>query len=214
MGKRKTSGNKSTNQEGAEEGRKEANNQLLKVATKIFETEHEERALHLYAQLMETMKQIDTGQGTEIGRLATAMQSILEFRPRDEVERMLVAQMLAVHEASMECFRRAMMPDQTFEGRDMNLKHAAKLSAIYTKQIEALDKHRGKGRQKITVEHVNVHAGGQAIVGDVTATKGDQPAQSKLAPAITDESAASEDGEQLREALSAKKEAAAKYVRK
>ena len=35
--------------------------------------------------------------------------------------------------------------------------------------MEALDKHRGKGSQKITVEHVNVHAGGQAIVGNVKA---------------------------------------------
>ena len=33
--------------------------------------------------------------------------------------------------------------------------------------IEALDKHRGKGKQKITVEYVNVEAGGQAIVGNV-----------------------------------------------
>ena len=31
----------------------------------------------------------------------------------------------------------------------------------------ALDKHRGKGQQKVTVEHVYVHAGGQAVVGMV-----------------------------------------------
>jgi hypothetical protein len=29
-----------------------------------------------------------------------------------------------------------------------------------TALIEALDRHRGKGQQRITVEHVNVHAGG------------------------------------------------------
>ncbi len=34
-------------------------------------------------------------------------------------------------------------------------------------QVETLDKHRGKSQQKITVEHVNVEAGGQAIVGNV-----------------------------------------------
>ena len=55
----------------------------------------------------------------------------------------------------------------TFEVRDNNLKHAAKLLGIYTRQWEALNKHRGKGQQKITVEHVHVHAGGQAIVGTV-----------------------------------------------
>ena len=34
-------------------------------------------------------------------------------------------------------------------------------------QLEALSRHRGKGQQKISVEHVHVHPGGQAIVGAV-----------------------------------------------
>ena len=34
-------------------------------------------------------------------------------------------------------------------------------------QIETLNRHRGKGQQKVTVEHVHVHQGGQAIVGNV-----------------------------------------------
>ena len=38
---------------------------------------------------------------------------------------------------------------------------------LYAKQLETLNKHRGKGQQKVTVEHVNVAAGGQAIVGNV-----------------------------------------------
>ena len=33
--------------------------------------------------------------------------------------------------------------------------------------LEALNRHRGKGHQKVTVEHVHVHQGGQAIVGSV-----------------------------------------------
>ena len=37
---------------------------------------------------------------------------------------------------------------------------------------DALDRHRGKGQQRITVEHVNVHAGGHAIVGAVTPEAG------------------------------------------
>ena len=32
-----------------------------------------------------------------------------------------------------------------------------------------LNRHRGKGQQKVTVEHVHVHEGGQAIVGEVHA---------------------------------------------
>jgi hypothetical protein len=30
-----------------------------------------------------------------------------------------------------------------------------------------LNRHRGKGQQKVTVDHVHVHSGGQAIVGNV-----------------------------------------------
>jgi hypothetical protein len=67
----------------------------------------------------------------------------------------------------MECLRRSMLDGQTFEGRDQNLKHAAKLLLIYARQIEALNKHRGKGQQKVTVEHVHVEAGGQAMVGHI-----------------------------------------------
>ena len=33
--------------------------------------------------------------------------------------------------------------------------------------LEALNRHRGKGQQKVTVEHVHVHEGSQAIVGNV-----------------------------------------------
>lgn len=35
----------------------------------------------------------------------------------------------------------------------------------YAILIEALNRYRGKGQQKVTVEHVTVNAGGQAIVG-------------------------------------------------
>ena len=38
--------------------------------------------------------------------------------------------------------------------------------------LDALNRHRGKGQQKVTVEHVHVHAGGQAVVGMVGAPGG------------------------------------------
>jgi hypothetical protein len=41
--------------------------------------------------------------------------------------------------------------------------------ALYAQQVAALNKHRGKGQQKVTVEHVYVAPGGQAIVGNVEA---------------------------------------------
>ena len=80
----------------------------------------------------------------------------------------MAAQLFASHAASMECYRRAMLPEQTAEGRQTNLAQAAKLTRANAAQVEALAKHRGKGQQKVTVEHVHVYQGGQAIVGQVT----------------------------------------------
>jgi hypothetical protein len=85
---------------------------------------------------------------------------------------MLAAQMVAAHNATMECYRRAMIPEQTYEGRKQSLDYANKLSRTYATLLEALNRHRGKGQQKVTVEHVHVHPGGQAIVGAVEAGGG------------------------------------------
>jgi thiol-disulfide isomerase/thioredoxin len=50
---------------------------------------------------------------------------------------------------------------------DAFLAHASKLSRTFAMLLEALNRHRGKGQQKMTVEHVHVHSGGQAVVGMV-----------------------------------------------
>ena len=81
---------------------------------------------------------------------------------------MIAAQLIAAHNATMECYRRAMIGEQTLEGRRDNLSQANKLSRTYAVLLDALNRHRGKGgQQKVTVEHVHVHAGGQAVVGTV-----------------------------------------------
>ncbi|WP_419694936.1 hypothetical protein ACN2CC_32750 [Mesorhizobium muleiense] len=102
-------------------------------------------------------------------QLNATIAALIHIEPNDELEGMLVAQAIAAHNAAMECYRRAMIGDQTFEGRKENLSQANKLSRTYTTVLEALNRHRGKGQQKVTVEHVHVHAGGQAVVGTVNA---------------------------------------------
>lgn len=98
-----------------------------------------------------------------------ALLMFARLDPRDEAEAMLCVQMVASHNAAMECQRRAMYPGQSFEGRDMALKHAAKMSALYEKQLAAYDKRRGKRDQTVIVKHITVEKGAQAIVGDVHA---------------------------------------------
>jgi len=101
----------------------------------------------------------------QVNALLAAMSGM---KPQDEIEGMLCGQLIATHQAVMECYRRAAISKQTFEGWRESLNQANKLCRTYAALAETLDRHRGKGQQRITVEHVNVHAGGQAIVGAVT----------------------------------------------
>src|SRR5206468_2725361 len=102
--------------------------------------------------------------------------------PKDELEGMMAAQLIAAHNAAMECYRRAMLGEQTFEGRRENLTQANKLSRTWATLLEALNRHRGKGQQKVTVEHVHVHSGGRAIVGMVKTPPVDNSSKSEGQP--------------------------------
>src|SRR5213079_166354 len=98
---------------------------------------------------------------------SATVEALIGIGPKDELEGMLAAQLIAAHNAAMECYRRAMLREQTFEGRQQSLSQGSKLSRTSAALVEALNRHRGKGQQKVTVEHVHVHSGGQAIVGNV-----------------------------------------------
>jgi hypothetical protein len=98
---------------------------------------------------------------------SATVAALVGIEPKDELEGMIASQLLAAHNAAMECYRRAMIGEQTFEGRRESLNQANKLSRTYAALLESLNRHRGKGQQKVTVEHVHVHSGGQAIVGHV-----------------------------------------------
>src|SRR6185295_2976492 len=119
-------------------------------------------------QAMQTLWVKNSSPDERDKQLGATVAALAGIGPKDELEGMMAAQLLAAHNAAMECYRRAMLGEQTFEARRENLTQANKLSRTYAALTEALDRHRGKGQQRITVEHVNVHAGGQAIVGAVT----------------------------------------------
>ena len=96
---------------------------------------------------------------------AAAGGALIGIQPNGELEGMLAAQLIACHNAAMECYRRAM--NSQLPARDYHLNQANKLSRTYATLLESLNKHRGKGQHKVTVEHVHVHQGGQAIVGHI-----------------------------------------------
>jgi hypothetical protein len=96
-----------------------------------------------------------------------AVSASMAFKPQDEIEAMIAAQVLALHFGAMECLRRAMIPTQTFEVASKLRRDGANLARGMTDMLEALDRKRGKGPQVVRVERVVVHEGGQAIVGNV-----------------------------------------------
>jgi len=115
-------------------------------------------------------------------QIKAALAGLIGIAPKDELEGMMAAQLVAAHSAAMECYRRAMIGEQTFDGRSENLNQANKLSRTFTVLLDALNRHRGKGQQKVTVEHVHVHSGGQAVVGVVGPPGGGDRARSEGQP--------------------------------
>ena len=92
-------------------------------------------------------------------------------QPRDELETMLAVQMGAIHQATMTFARRLNHVD-TIPQQDSAERALNKLARTYAMQMEALKRYRTSGQQKVTVEHVTVNAGGQAIVGTVQGSGG------------------------------------------
>jgi hypothetical protein len=124
---------------------------------------------------------------TEIARLASvlrdpegkidtravdaAMAVIDGAQPQNEIEAMLVIQMAVTHALAMKKAS-TLNCVNTISQQDSAGLALMRLNRTFTAQVEALASLRRGGKQKMTVEHVHVHPGGQAIVGNVTAVKG------------------------------------------
>ena len=140
--------------------------ELRPVIQSISGSDDFDFCITLLTQVVNAQWRPDSAELTQ--QVEATRAAMMGMKPRDALEGMLIGQLIASHNAAMECYRRAMIPGQTFEGRRENLNQANKLSRTYAALTEALDRHRGKGQQHISVEHLNVDAGGQAIVGAVT----------------------------------------------
>ena len=124
-------------------------------------------ALHLASQVISTLwLPVEMSETEKERRTGAAIKTLEGIRPGNELEGILGAQMVATHEAAIECLRRSTAA-RSREGRDQDLKYAVKLLTLFTQQLEALNRLRGKGQQKVTVEYVHIEAGAQAVVGNV-----------------------------------------------
>lgn len=105
---------------------------------------------------------------------------------------MLAAQMAAVHNATM-IFARRLNHVESIPQQDSAERAFNKLARTFAAQVEALKRYRSGGEEKMTVQHVHVAEGGQAIVGNVNAPAegvgarkkvGEQPHALAYAPGV------------------------------
>jgi hypothetical protein len=94
-----------------------------------------------------------------------ALAALHGIGPRDTIEGLVAAQMVAEHNLTMEFLRRAALEGQPPAGVELNVNLATKLQRTFIAQMGALDLRRGKGQQKINVEQAHIHDGAQGIVG-------------------------------------------------
>ena len=92
---------------------------------------------------------------------------MVDMKPTDPVEGMLMAQLVVANEAALSMYQRAWActPDHYFEAHTKYLQLADKASRTVAILTERLDQHRGRGQQQIIVKHVTVNAD-QAMVAE------------------------------------------------
>jgi hypothetical protein len=132
--------------------------------TNAFGTTSEDFVDFVFHSAMNAVSVPETSQQNTMNGLVAAIDGV---EPKDEIEAMLASQMAVTHSLAMEFLgrtKRAQYIPQLAQSGNL----AVKLLRTYTAQVEALAKLRRGGEQKVTVEHVHVHSGGQAIVGNVT----------------------------------------------
>jgi len=136
-------------------------------------------------QLLETSS---LGGEVDEERVNFMLSVIKGIKPRDQVEALLAAQMAAVHVSTMTFARRLAhvenIPQQDSAERAFN-----RLARTFASQMEALKRYRTGGEQKVTVQHVTVGEGGQAIVGNVTQERREGPPARSVAASLAIEDA-------------------------
>lgn len=105
------------------------------------------------------------------GCLELALDAANGIQPRNSVEKMLAHQLAACHEVAMTFMARA--KDEEYSVDACRLAGtAARLVRTFQEGAETLARIRTGGRQVMTVQHVHVAEGGQAVVAGSVGTGG------------------------------------------
>jgi len=126
-------------------------------------------AIELFGQLSNA---VSLGAEPDVRAINFALSVIDGIKPQDQLEAMLAAQMAVVHMETMR-FARKLTHVETLNQQNSNERALNKLMRTFMDQMTALRKHRTGGKQEVTVHHVTVNEGGQAIVGNVQQARGE-----------------------------------------
>jgi hypothetical protein len=134
---------------------------------KIFGTPDTDQARSFLQHCLKVLKPDEAGDAGAANDERQFLLSIVrDMAPRDPIERMLAVQMAATHVATIRSAR-WLACTETIPQVQAHYVGFNKLARTFAAQVEALRKHRTGGKQVVTVQHVNVGDGGQAIVGNV-----------------------------------------------
>lgn len=122
-------------------------------------------------ELLNQLKDVAECGRRKEDKVNAAIALVAQIQPKDPIEAMLANQMVSIHMLTMDSARFASLKTQTFEATTLYLREVNKLTRTFAAQMDALNKHRGKGQQKMTVEHIHVNDGGQAVIGNVDGSK-------------------------------------------
>lgn len=141
----------------------------------IFGAADADQATALLSHCLKVLKPDEAGDaGAENDERHFLLSIVRDMAPRDPVERMLAVQMAATHVATIRAGR-WMATSANLPQIEAHYTGFNKLARTFAAQVEALRKHRTGGKQTVTVQHVTVAEGGQAIVGNVrTGGSGDE----------------------------------------
>jgi len=108
------------------------------------------------------------------GDLTLVQELLSELNPRNLLEAMAAVQMIALHTTAMNQLALSRHPDNDTDGINIVLNRATKLLRVSNELMQTWQLLRGKrvSKQNVTVHHVHVGEGAQAIVGAVTSKDG------------------------------------------
>jgi hypothetical protein len=107
--------------------------------------------------------------GTDVA--AMALDAADTISASNSLEKMLAHQMAVCHNSAMRYVSKASLEqDPAHAVRMMNL--SVRLMDTFQSGLITLKRLRGTGEQRITIQHVNVTDGGQAVIGQVQAGGG------------------------------------------